>query len=117
MFWKCPKLLCYWTGVTGIIDQAFGAFTKLEAKHCLLGLVEGVGIPGGWQVAVMRCLFQARNLIARRWQSVLPLSSEEWLNSMNVIILKEKAVHIKQGALRKYEMFWKSWWEARGIDL
>lgn len=91
--------------------------TELEPKKCLLGLEEGEGKLGNIQVAAMRCLLQARILIARRWQSALPLSSEEWKNCMNGIILKEKAVYIKQGAPRKYDMIWKPWWEARGIHM
>lgn len=40
MFWRCPKLFHYWTEVIGTIVQVFETFTELEAKHCLLRLVE-----------------------------------------------------------------------------
>lgn len=112
-----PEAVSLLDEVTGIIDRVFGTSTRLEAKYCLLGLVEGAGNPGSIQTAVLRCLFKARKLISLRWQSVLPPSSREWSNSMNVVILKEKPVYIKQGTLRKYDNMWKPWWEARGIDM
>lgn len=72
MFWRCPKRFRYWTGVLEHIDRVFGTSTELEAKRCLVGLVGDGGKLGNRQIAVMRCLFQARNPIARRWQSAIP---------------------------------------------
>lgn len=72
----------------GIIDRVFGTSTELEAKYCLLGLAEGVGNPDNTQTTVLRCLYQARKLIALRWQSALPPSGSEWMNNMNTAILK-----------------------------
>lgn len=95
------------------IDRVFRTSTELKPKRCLLGLEVGEGKLGNTQVAVMTCLFQARILIARRWQSVLPPSSEEWKNSMNGIIIKDKAIYIKQGAIWKYDLIWEPWWTAK----
>lgn len=35
---------------------------------------------------------------------------------MNDIMLKEKAVYVRQGGVKKYDKIWKSWWDIRGIN-
>lgn len=67
MFWRCLKLFRYWREVLGVIDQVFVVSPSLDVKLCVLGLVEGEANPGNTQVATLRCLFQAKKLIAQRW--------------------------------------------------
>lgn len=114
MFWRCPKLLRYWKEVSAIIGQVFGGPLDWDVRLCELGFVEGEGNPGCTQVAILRCLFQARKLIAQRWQSVLPPSSREWESDMNETIWKEKSVYVRQNSIKKYEEIWKPWWDVKG---
>lgn len=53
----------------------------MDPRLCILGV--GEGIDGGAEVTkvVLRCLFQARKLIAQRWQSVKPPSVKDWVDS------------------------------------
>lgn len=74
----------------GILEQVFEVSIEMEVMLCVLGWMEGVGKPGNTQLAVLRCLFQARRLIAQRWQSSTPPSSREWKQCMNKVILKER---------------------------
>lgn len=87
MFWRCPRLFQYWREVVGIIGQVFEVSIDLETMLCVLGWIEGEGKLGDAQLAILRCLFQARKLIAQKWQSTISPSSREWEQGMNVVIL------------------------------
>lgn len=95
----------------GIIGQVFEVSIDLEPMLCVLGWIEGEGKLGDTQLAILRCLFQARRLIAQKWQFTIPPSSREWEQVMNVVMLKERTSYIRQGALKKFNKIWEMWGE------
>lgn len=72
MVWKRPKLFRYWVEIIDRINKIFRSTLEPEAKACLLGSLEEDRVPPGTTVAVLRCLFQARKLIAQKWQAQTP---------------------------------------------
>lgn len=79
MIWRCPKLHRYWSGIMEKINSVFGTSLDTESKVCLLGLIEEEGVLGSTQIAITRCLFQGRKLIAYKWQEKNPPSVAEWV--------------------------------------
>ena len=59
--------------------------------------------------AATRCLFQARKLIALKWQAQNPPTVAEWLNVMNSTIGKERGTWIRRGNLKKFNAIWEHW--------
>lgn len=86
----------------------------MEPKLCVLGYREKFREGVSTTVAVLRCLFQARKLIAQRWQSRRPPSVSEWIHTINEVIWKEKVVYIKRGNLREFEKMWGPWLDKMG---
>lgn len=71
MIWKCPKLFRYWNEVVETLNKILALELKIEPKLCILG-VEG-NIRRNFKIKIVRrCLFQARKLIALRWQARTP---------------------------------------------
>lgn len=109
MMWRCPKLFRYWEGVLYIINGIFGTSQGQEVKLCVLGYREKLGEGQSVTVAILRCLFQARKLIALKWQSRKPPAVSKWINTINETELKEKLTYIKRGNLREFEKMWRVW--------
>lgn len=65
MMWRCPKLVRYWGEIVKVIETRLKVKLALEAKVCILGLTgENIG-SNSTNIAVVRCLYQARKLIAQ----------------------------------------------------
>lgn len=114
MVWRCQKLYWYWGEVLGTINSVFGTSLDLNARLCVLSHAEGKGAPGNTQIAVLRCLFQARKLIAHRWQSVMPPTCGERVKVIKETSWKEKFIYIKRGNLKQFEKIWKLWLDVKG---
>ena len=54
-------------------------------------------------------LFQARKLIAQRWQAVNPPTISEWTNAVTATVWKEKAVYAKRRNIKEFDQIWKPW--------
>ena len=109
MMWRCPKLHRYWVKILDIINVTFGITLELEARVCLLGCIEERMGQRDILEAAIRCLFQARKLIALKWQAQNPPTVEEWFNVMNSTIGKERGTWIRRGNLKKFKAIWEHW--------
>lgn len=89
----------------------FGTSLDIEDKTCVFGLIERKGFSGDMRTEKTRCLFQARKLIAQKWQAKVTPTVEEWMKVMKYTIWKEKCIYSKRGDNKKYERFWKLWLE------
>lgn len=69
--WRCPKLNGYWREVVGTINKVFGIILDLDPKIFLLGCMEEDNM-WGRHIAIIRCLFLAWKLIARKWLVLNP---------------------------------------------
>ena len=76
----------------------------MDPRTCILGIWEESTIK-----AAIRCLFQARKLIAQRWQAVNPPTISEWTNVVTATVWKEKAVYAKRGNIKEFDKIWKPW--------
>lgn len=109
MMWRCPKLVRYWSEILNIIETRFRIRLELEAKVCVLGLVKQNLGNGSIVIAVVRCLYQARKLIAQSWLSVVPPTPEDWVRTIDALVRTEKIIHTRRGSYRKYVKIWKLW--------
>lgn len=71
--------------------------------------MEEEGVLGSMQIAVTRCLFQGRKLIAGKWQDKNPPTVIEWVKAVKDTIEKEKYIYKKRGNYRKFVKIWKQW--------
>ena len=83
----------------------------------MLGGMEDHRIPPGAMESVLRCLFQARKLIAQRWQAHAPPSVENWVETINALIWCERVAFIKQGNYGRFRRVWGPWLREMGFPL
>lgn len=65
------------------IDETYGVTLEWEARFCILGYRREVGERKSTTVAILRCLFQAREIIVMRWQSRTPQVVRDWIIVIN----------------------------------
>lgn len=117
MMWRCPKLVMYWTEILDIIETRFGIRLELEAKTCVLGLIRQ-NIGNGHRVtAVIRCLYQARKLIAQSWLSAAPPTSGDWVRTMNTLVRIERTTYTRRGSYKKFTKIWELWIQGMSNEL
>lgn len=109
LMWRCPKLTRYWTEILNIIEMRFGIRIEQAAKSCVLGLIRQNIEYRPIDIAIIRCLYQARKLIAKAWLSALPPTPEEWVRTMNSVVRTEKTIYIRRGSYKKFSRIWELW--------
>lgn len=113
MLWKCPKLMRYWLVVIGSINRIWNLTLAVGAKLCLLGwLDEELYTP---HTAILRVLFIAGKLIARKCLSALPPTYVEWVTGIYETLLREQLTYKHKGNLTKLENIWDAWLEDLGL--
>lgn len=115
MIWKCPKLYRYWTEILDTINKIFKLSLKMHPKLCIMGVGERLG--NIKNKVVLRCLFQAKKLIAQRWQAEKPPSKEDWFKTVTETIWKEKVVYARRGNLKEFKKIWLPWLEEVGYPM
>lgn len=114
MVWRCPKLVRYWSGILKIINTTFRVKLDLEPKTCVLGHIDEDLGDVSTIIAIARCLYQARKLIAKSWQSKTPPTPEEWVRIVNSLVWKEKTTYTRLGHYGKFVKIWnlgyKGWY-------
>lgn len=70
MLWKCPKLHRYWAEVISTINSIWNLRFTTDPKLCLLGWLDEEQYTPHTYIAILRTLFLARKLIARKWLSI-----------------------------------------------
>lgn len=63
---------------------------------------------------VLRCLFQARELIAQRWLVPDPPTNIEWVKIAKNTVTSENFVY-KKRRFRKFEKIWGPWVDTLGL--
>lgn len=89
----------------------------MDPKLCILGVGEGIGRGNVKTKVVLRCLFQARKLIAQRWQAEKPPSKEDWIRTVTETVWKEKVVYARRRNMREFKKIWKPWLEELGYPM
>lgn len=102
MLWKCPKLFRYWSEVLDTINKIFNLGLKMDPKLCILGVGVSLGRGNIKFKAVLRCLFQARKVIAQRWQAEKPPSKDDWFRTVSETVWKEKVVYARRGNIKEF---------------
>lgn len=89
----------------------------MDPRLCILGLGEGIdGMPGVTK-AVLRCLFQARKLIAQRWKAKKPSTVREWVSIVTEMIWREKTVYTRRRNIKDFKKVWGPWLERMGYPM
>lgn len=117
MMWKCPKLFRYWSEILETLNKVFSLKLKMDPKLCILGVGESIGKGKTKTKIVQRCLFQARKLIAQRWQARTPPLKDEWIKTVIETMWKEKAVYIKRRNLKEFKKLWRPWLVEMGYPM
>lgn len=107
MLWRCPKLHRYWEKLVEEINVIFRSSLAMEARTCLLSLFEKNDMLKDTQTAIIRCLFQGRKIIARKWQAKEPPTVGEWRREVKDMIIKEEFWYRRRGNLKKHKSIWK----------
>lgn len=97
------------------MSEIYGITLGMEAELYILGYRKELEEKKSTTVAILRCLFQARKIIAMRWQLRTPPVVRDWISAINETICKEKAAYIKRGYLKEYNRMWMPWVEKNGI--
>lgn len=100
---EVPKLQRYWSKVINSINRIWKLTLMVDPKMCLLGWLDEELYTSYTYTAILRVLFIATKLIARKWLSVLPPTHAEWVNAINVTLLKEKLTYKYRGSTQKFE--------------
>lgn len=93
------------------MGNIFGTTVANEPLACILGHRRVMGERLSTTLAVTRALFQARKLIALRWQVKEPPTVKDWISTMNETLGRERMEYIKRGNLQEFESMWKMWIE------
>lgn len=109
MFWRCPKLARYWPEILKKINTTFKINLELDPRTCVLGHVTNRLRDRSTAVAVARCLFQARKLIAQSWQSRTPPTPEDWTGTVNSTVWSERTFYTRSGNYNKFVRLWNLW--------
>lgn len=115
MVWRCPRLARYWSKIIRIIEIRFKSKLKQEARVCILGLLGESVECNNKKIAIGRCLYQARKLIAQSWLSSMPPTIKDWLRTVDKLVWTEKTVYIRRSSYDKFTKIWNSWLEWSGI--
>lgn len=91
----------------------FGIALEMDAVLCILGYRKEWGERNSTTIAILRCLFQARKIIATRRQSRAPPTVRDWIGVMNETTCKERAVYTKRGNLKEFDKMWRLWLEKK----
>ena len=87
----------------------------MDPKICLLGWLDGVGYSPDTLIAILRSLFLARKLIARKWLSAMAPTHTEWIVSVKESLVREQLTYKHRGNLGKFEKIWDPWLNTTGL--
>ena len=115
MLWRCPKLQCYWAAVVATINSIWNLQLPIDPKLCLLGWLDEGRYGSHTSTAILRVLFLARKLIARKWLSVAAPTHIEWITSVNDSLVREQLAYKHRGSPGKFENIWDPWLGTQGL--
>lgn len=115
MLWKCPKLHRYWAEVISTINSIWNLRLTTDPKLCLLGWLDEEQYTPHTYIAILRTLFLARKLIARKWLSITAPTHTEWITSVNDSLIREQLTYKHRGSPQKFESIWEPWLDTPGL--
>lgn len=115
MMWNCPKLVRYWGDVLSLIGSVYQVTVEETPLTCILGYVEDVATDPMEQLAIARLLYMARKVIAYHWLDSDPPVLQEFIGKVNWLLLLERGIYLKRGAIRKFDSVWAKWMDSPGL--
>lgn len=109
MLWKCPKLVRYWNKVVAIINSIFQVQLPMDPLVCLLEAWDEDLYSPHTYIALIRLLYLARKLVARYWLSARILTSKQWIQAVNDILIREKNTYSHRKSPQTFEKIWPCW--------
>lgn len=94
-----------------ILRDIFGVLLEREAIVCILGYRWVQGERKSTTLVILRCLFQARKMIALRWQSKEPQTVKDWIATLIETLCRERIEYIKRGNFQEFDRMWSPWLE------
>lgn len=73
----------------------FGVNLELNPVICFLECIRDENIKNNKHMAIIRCLFLAQKLIARKWLAINPLIHREWIKEVDEVDKANCGTHIK----------------------
>ena len=87
----------------------------LDPIVCILGAVDEEVYPPPINIAVIRLLYLARKQIARFWLSPHVPTKKQWIDQVNLIIVREHYTYQHRNASKKFNSIWQPWLETPGL--
>ena len=115
MLWRCPKLQRYWGAVVDTVNSIWNLQLPMDPKSCLLGCLDEERYMPDTYTAILRTLFLARKLIAKKWLSVTAPTYTEWIISVNDSLVREQLTYKHRGKMGKFENIWGPWLDTPGL--
>lgn len=109
MFWPCPKLIPYWTGIFNTFSYIMcNVIIDPNPLTAVFGLVpQRTPITNYQAVAIAFSTLLARCLIICCWKKVGPLSHKCWMEEVMSHLKLQQRRYTTQGSTQKYYKIWQ----------
>lgn len=105
----------YWKAVLNTINTIWNINLTRDPKLGLLGMLDEEQYTPHVHTAILRLLFLARKLIARKWLSPVPPTHAEWIREVNDTLVRENLTFQHRGAPQKCNSIWEPWLNTPGL--
>lgn len=103
IFWSCPQIKQYWSGVTSCISEVLMTPIPMTVKVCLLGLVEEVVPSCAHRTLLSILLFYGRKAILLQWRRPGAPALCFWKRFVNAMMPYYKATYLSRGCGKKFD--------------
>ena len=108
MFWLCPKLTPFWTGVFDTFSYMCDRVIDPNPMTALFGVVpQETRIPTHQAEAIAFSTLLARRLILFSWKKVKAPSHKRWVEEVMSHLKLERLKHTARGSTQKYLKIWQ----------
>uniref|UniRef100_A0A3B3CPH8 Reverse transcriptase domain-containing protein n=1 Tax=Oryzias melastigma TaxID=30732 RepID=A0A3B3CPH8_ORYME len=107
MFWSCPRIQCFWEG----ISQAYTSIFGFNVSPCPLMLLFGIcddrlSLPSGGHKIIAFSSLLARRLILLKWKDTEPPNVSHWVKDVLFHLKLEKMRYTLKGSEQKFYKVW-----------
>ena len=110
VFWGCPKLNQYWSGIHNTLNTVFKCQFPLNFENLYLGRVVCVTLRR--DIKLLQALLAAsKKSITRKWLNPSPPTINDWYGTILEIFKMEKLTYCLRTQKDKFDQIWEKWIE------
>lgn len=108
IFWECPKLHQYWSGIHKVLSDVFEVQITNDFINLYLGLVSTLDRRG--DIKLLQALLAAsKKSITRKWLNSTPPTLDDWFGTIKDIYKMEKLTYCLRTEKDKFDHIWNKW--------